>query len=168
MEQCTWETKPLGKPTPTPLLLYGTQKFNDLFSTAHEPYESSQHPPSYSSKISFNIILQAMPVYLNWFLFIRFSDQNFVFIYLVSHAFYILHPSNLPWFFTFIIHVLGERNKLCSSWLCGFLQLHITYFLSWVQVWSSARSSQVPSVLVFVLKTFTVCLCPWQIVFTIK
>jgi hypothetical protein len=24
--------------------------------------------------------------------------------------------------------------------LCGFLQLHITYFFSWVQVLSSARS----------------------------
>jgi hypothetical protein len=65
-----------------------------------------------------------MTIYLNSSLFIRFSDQNFVFIYLVSRAFYILRPSNHPWFFTLII--LGEDSKLCCSSLSGFLQLHST------------------------------------------
>jgi len=97
----------------------------------------SVHPsPPYSPNIHSNIIFPSMPMSSNWSFPLRFSDQNFVYIFHLSYTCYMPHPSHPPCF-DHPNNIL-RSIQLWSFSLCSLLQLPATS--SYVQIFSSTPS----------------------------
>jgi hypothetical protein len=100
--------------------------------TATGPYpeedESSSHLPPYVAEVHSNIIFPSTSMSSEWSLPIRFTNQNLVYIFHLSHACYVPRPLTILDVITLII--FGEPYKLWSSSLCSPFQPPATSSLS--------------------------------------